>query len=142
MKYTWKAYSNDGSFEDDAKIKFDTKKEAYINMRHHALVKVKWNTEWEDLDDNGDSIGYKVHFSMDKIVHESYSGVYTYEIVAIPEVINAYGRRWVVIDSYNPEDMVDWEVCEFPEIGQMWMNNYDGFIVIITPDGTILKSDI
>lgn len=144
MKYTWKAFSNDGSFEDDAKIKFDTKKEAYVNMRHHALTKMKWNTEWEDFDDvmENDYIGYSVKFHPDYIIHESYSGVYTYQIVEVPERVTLYGRTWEIISSYTPEDMVDWEVCELPNIGKMWMNNYDGFIVIIAPDGTILKSDI
>lgn len=144
MKYTWKARSNDGSFEHDARTKFNTKKEAYIDMRNHALEKMKWNTEWEDFSDmdKEDWIGYSVKFHPDYIVHESYSGLYTYEIVEIPDPVRIYGRTWNIIESYTPEDLIDWEVCEIDGVGTMWMNNYDGFIVIIAPDGTILKSDI
>jgi hypothetical protein len=57
-------------------------------MRNAALEKMKWNTEFdEDFDDVDDSdyIGYKVKFSKDKIIHESYSGIYTYEIGRVYE---------------------------------------------------------
>jgi response regulator of citrate/malate metabolism len=45
---------------------------------------MKWNTEFTDCDEN-DTLGYKVHFSQNKIIHESYSGVYTYEIKEFDE---------------------------------------------------------
>ena len=144
MKYMWKASSNDGSYEDDSKIKFDTKKEAYHNMRHFALSKMRWNTEWEDFSDmdKEDYIGYSVKFHRDYIIHESYSGVYTYKVVEVPENIQLYGRVWRIIDSYIPQDMKDWYVATFPDVGEVWMNNYEGFIVIIEKRGRILKSDI
>lgn len=78
-KYKWVAESNDRSFEDESRRDFTSKEDCYNDMRNAALEKMKWNTEFYDVDDN-DTLGYKVHFSKNKIVHESYSGVYTYEI--------------------------------------------------------------
>lgn len=78
--YYWKAISNDGYTEYSDKI-FETKSEAYNDMRDAVLEKMKWNTEFdEDLDEY---IEYTVCFSKDKITHESYSGLYTYTIEAI-----------------------------------------------------------
>ena len=56
MKYSWEAVSNDGSFEDKGKVWFNTKREAYNDMRANALEKMKWNTEWEDFDGDCNSI--------------------------------------------------------------------------------------
>ena len=56
-------------------------------MRNSALEKMKWNTQYEeDFHDVDGYIGYNVKFSQDKIIHESYSGVYTYEIKEIKEM--------------------------------------------------------
>ena len=55
-------------------------------MRNAALEKMKWNTEYrEDFGDleDGEYIGYKVRFSKEVIIHESYSGIYTYKIVEV-----------------------------------------------------------
>jgi hypothetical protein len=81
MKYKWIAKSNDGVFEDESTLVFDNPKECYNDMRNAVLEKMKWNTEWEDVDDV--TIGYEVHFSRNKINHESYSGLYTYEMVEV-----------------------------------------------------------
>lgn len=81
-KYKWVAESNDRSFEDESRQEFTSKEECYNDMRNAALEKMKWNTEFTDCDEN-DTLGYKVHFSQNKIIHESYSGVYTYEIKEI-----------------------------------------------------------
>ena len=81
MKYKWVATSNDG-WEDGSTIEFNTKKEAYEDMREAVFRKMCWNTEFdEDLC----FVNYKVHFEQDRIVHESFSGVYTYQIVEVPE---------------------------------------------------------
>jgi hypothetical protein len=143
-KYSWKAKSDDGAFEDDSKIKFDTKKEAYNNMRHHALVKMKWNTEWEDFSDMSkeDCIGYNVTFHQDYIIHTSYSGTYTYEIVEQTETTRKHNRTWEVIDSFTPREGYDWEVCRIYGVGAIWMNNVEGYIVLIEESNRILKSDI
>lgn len=81
-KYKWIASSDDGNFEDESRQEFTSFKECYYDMRNAALEKMKWNTEFCDFYDipNGGYIDYKVYFSIDKIVHKSYSGVYTYEI--------------------------------------------------------------
>jgi len=84
MKYKWVAKSNDG-WEDESTKEFNTKKEAYENMREAVFKKMCWNTEFDgDLTDDC-FVNYKVHFEQDKIVHESFSGVYTYQIVEVPE---------------------------------------------------------
>lgn len=83
-KYKWIANRNEGSFEDESRQLFANKEECYNDMRNAALEKMKWNTEFiEDFTDDGDYIGYNVKFSRTKIVHESYSGIYTYEIKEI-----------------------------------------------------------
>lgn len=140
MKYTWKATSDDGCYEDKGRRWFDTKKEAYEDMREYALEKMQWNTEWEDVDENN-TLGYEVHFSRNKIVHESYSGTYTYEIVEHAETIRKHNRTWDVLDSFLPTEN-DWEVGVFDELGTMWMNNMDGYMILIEENGRILKSDI
>lgn len=84
-KYRWVAESNDRSFEDESRQEFTSKEECYNDMRNAALEKMKWNTEFTDCDEN-DTLGYKVHFSQNKIIHESYSGVYTYEIKEVQEM--------------------------------------------------------
>jgi hypothetical protein len=86
--YKWVAKSNDGSFTDEAREIFVTKEECYNDMRNAALEKMKWNTEYrEDFGDmeDGEYIGYKVRFSKEEIIHESYSGIYTYKIVEVPK---------------------------------------------------------
>lgn len=80
--YDWLCKSNDG-YEEESKCDFETKREAYEDMRNAALEKIKWNTEFdEDFEDKDDMIDYHIdfYFSKGEIVHESYSGVYTYVI--------------------------------------------------------------
>jgi hypothetical protein len=84
-KYRWVAESNDRSFEDESRQEFTSKEECYNDMRSAALEKMKWNTEFCDVEEN-DTLGYKVHFSKNKIINESYSGVYTYEIKEVQEM--------------------------------------------------------
>lgn len=84
-KYKWVAESNDRSFEDESRRDFTSKEDCYNDMRNAALEKMKWNTEFTDCYEN-ETLGYKVHFSKNKIIHESYSGVYTYEIKEVEEV--------------------------------------------------------
>lgn len=78
--YTWICKSNDG-YEQEATGFSDTKKEAYENMRDAALEKIKWNTEFDEDFEDG-MIDYHIDFlfSQWKIIHKSYSGVYTYVI--------------------------------------------------------------
>lgn len=140
MKYSWKAKSNDGSFEDDGGW-FETHEEAYNDMRNHALEKMKWNTEFYDVEEE-ETLGYSVHLSKNKIVHESYSGVYTYEIVERREKVYLHDREWEVIDSFEPKYGRDWEVCLIDDVGAIWMNNVEGYIVLIEESNRILKSDI
>ncbi len=45
------------------------------------LKKMTWNTEYNhDFESDDDVISYNVVFSKKSIVHNSYSGIYTYEI--------------------------------------------------------------
>ena len=141
MKYSWKASSNDGCYEAEASRNFATKREAYCDMREEALEKMKWNTEWTDVDEE-DTIGYKVHFSQNKIVHESYSGIYTYTLIEVEDKVKLHDRDWEVIDSFTPRAMYDWNVCIIDGVGSIWMNNCDGYIVLIEPSRRILKSHI
>ena len=143
-KYTWIASSNDGSYHETSCRFFDTKKEAYEDMRNEALEKMKWNTELCDFDDlcEEDFIAYNVQFSPNKIVHTSYSGIYTYEICSVHEKVYLHEREWEVIDSFTPQEGYDWEVCIIYGVGAIWMNNVEGYIVLIEESNRILKSDI
>lgn len=142
-RYGWIASSNDGSYEDNGGL-FETHEEAYKDMRNHALEKMKWNTEWEDFSylSDEDFIAYDVQFSRNSIVHRSYSGIYTYEIVKKKEKIFVHGNTWTVEDEFTPIDEVDWKVANFDGVGELWMNNLDGYMVLILPNGIILKSNI
>lgn len=143
-KYSWIVSSNDGSYEGQSCGFFDTKKEAYEDMRKEALEKMKWNTELEDFSDIGeeDYIAYEVKFHPNYIVHESYSGIYTYKIVSQNETVYLHDRDWEVIDSFKPKTGRDWEVCFIEGVGTMWMNNIDGYIVLVEESRRILKSYI
>lgn len=141
MEYSWKAASNDGSYEAQPYKWFATKEDAYNDMRDEALEKMKWNTEFYDVEEK-DTLGYSVHFSKNKIVHESYSGVYTYEIVQRRERVYLHDRDWEVIGSFEPKYGRDWEICYIDGVGAMWMNNVDGYIVLVEEGRRILKSDI
>ena len=82
--FYWKAKCLDGAYEDESTKEFDTKAEAYFDMRNAVLEKMKWNTEYdEDFEDDKDVIDYDVHFEFSKgeITHQSYSGIYIYEIL-------------------------------------------------------------
>ena len=78
--YCWIANCDDGSFEDRSSRMFATQKEAYEDMRNAALEKMKWNTEFDEDFDEIMPITYEVEFYPNKIIHKSYSGVYTYEM--------------------------------------------------------------
>ena len=87
--YFWLASSNDGAFENFSATTFTDKEMCYNDMRNSALDKMKWNTEYsEDFGDMDDDefIGYNVRFRKDMIIHESYSGEYTYQIFCVEEL--------------------------------------------------------
>lgn len=88
-EYKWIAKCTDGSFTDESKTSFKTKKECYNDMRNAVLEKMKWNTEYdEDFADlaHDEFLGYKVRFNQNEITHESYSGLYIYNIVEIEKM--------------------------------------------------------
>lgn len=120
IKYKWIVSSNDGAFNDESENLFDTEKDCYNDMRNSALEKMKWNTEFDedfcDIEDC-DYIAYKVKFFKNKIIHTSYSGVYTYEIVTIDnstknieisntslEIIKSALLEQINIKVYSPEN--------------------------------------
>lgn len=97
MKYAWKGHSDDGCYDVKSEKTFDTQEECYADMVKVAVDKMKWNTEYSDV--TSDCVvqeidGIKVcdapcHYVADfyshKIVHTSYSGTYTYEIVTVAD---------------------------------------------------------
>lgn len=79
--WVWSCESEDKVDQEQSTHAFGTKEECYNNMRQHALDKMKWNTEWCDVNElEDDFIGYETHFGKDTITHSSYSGLYTYKI--------------------------------------------------------------
>ena len=120
IKYKWIVSSDDGAYIDESEKFFDTENDCYNDMRNSALEKMKWNTEFDvdflDVED-GDCIGYRVKFFKNKIIHTSYSGTYTYEIVAIDnriknieisntslEIIKSALLEQINIKVYSPEN--------------------------------------
>lgn len=41
-----------------------------------------------------------------------------------------HGRVWEEIASFVTSDN-DWQVCTIEGVGEMWMNNLDGYVVLI-----------
>lgn len=106
--YYWKASSDDGAYEEVSPSKYHTKKEAYEQMRAAALHKACWNTQYdEDFDDESMKIEYQFVFSQDKIIHKSYSGTYTYEIVEEPDKhVMQFGIDILTIETVTEEEIV------------------------------------
>lgn len=86
VKYRWTAYCNDGAFTDESDGLFNTHKECYNDMRNKALMKMKWNTEFDEDFHNDNSIEYNVTFSKREITHTSYSGLYVYKVEELYEI--------------------------------------------------------
>ena len=84
-RYKWFASSDDGSFYEESNDIFYSEKDAYEDMRKAALEKMKWNTEYDEDFEDDTPIGYSVSFSKNEIVHQSYSGTYTYRIEEVFE---------------------------------------------------------
>ena len=82
IKYRWNAYSDDGAYQAESGY-FNTKKECYDHMRRAALMKMEWNTEFDEDFLDVDTINYNVSFGKNQIIHQSYSGTYTYTIKEI-----------------------------------------------------------
>lgn len=105
--FGWIAKSDDGNFEDSAIQGFPTREQAYNDMRNHALEKMKWNTEFDDVcyeqGECGDStIGYAVHFAPTFIEHSSYSGTYRYKIVKCDWLGRTSAEEWKTLDNIVP----------------------------------------
>lgn len=123
MKYTWKAQSDDGCFVDECEKVFGTQEECYMDMMDHAVNKMKWNVEWDDVMEvnnaqdkdgiirNGSFLGYEARFYTDKIVHTSYSGTYTYEIVPVADDANNPVEERepaeITRNRFSPQDEVE-----------------------------------
>ena len=59
-----------------------------------------------------------------------------------PAEVVKHGRKWEVLKSYEPNASKDWWVSDFENVGTLYMNNLDGYMVLYEINGTILKSDI
>lgn len=57
-KYKWIASSEDGSFEDERRQEFTSKKECYNDMRNAVLEQMKLKTEYAEAFNDCESIGY------------------------------------------------------------------------------------
>lgn len=82
-KYKWVAESNDKVYYETSR-EFDSRVDAYNDMRDAVLQKMEWNTDYEeDFENDNEYLEYKVIFSRNEIIHKSYSGKYTYRIIEI-----------------------------------------------------------
>ena len=97
MSFVWKS-SWDNSPGPSSERTFPTQRECYEDMMIHAVDKMKWNLEYDDVLDDPISlrktedglettdtpINYTLNVNSDRIVHKSYSGTYEYWIEKIP----------------------------------------------------------
>lgn len=82
--YEWQCKSSDGAYTDKSYKVFPSEAEAYKDMRQAALMKMCWNTEYDNDFDDGDTvIGYEVRFNHRYITLDSYSGYYVFTIVPV-----------------------------------------------------------
>lgn len=107
VKFRWTSHSDDGSWEDHSDV-FDTQEECYEDMMEHAIDKMKWNVEWDDIIGGAPEkelangivttvhpIRYHLNVNADKITHTSYSGTYTWQI---ERVVDEWNPRFKVND--------------------------------------------
>jgi hypothetical protein len=55
-------------------------------------------------------------------------------------IVNEHGRTWEVMEGTLLKDT--WYIGDFQEVGKMYMNNMEGYIILWEKNGRILKSDI
>lgn len=59
-----------------------------------------------------------------------------------PAKVIKHGREWEVLEQYEPNAETDWWVSDFKNVGTLYMNNQDGYMVLFENTGATLKSDI
>lgn len=59
-----------------------------------------------------------------------------------PAKVIKHGREWEVLEQYEPNAETDWWVSDFENVGTLYMNNQDGYMVLFENTGATLKSDI
>lgn len=147
--FNWTAKSDDDCFHDKSEKAFATQEDCYNDMMNHAVDKMKWNIEWNDVlerevdpsenglitkEQTGFTIGYTLDVSPDKIVHESYSGKYTYEIIPISvpeeesnllEVI----KEWITRKDGQDGGIINitnaYTACEEGDVWEKFMEEWD-----------------
>jgi hypothetical protein len=82
--YMWIGNSNDGSYFERSRTTFDNEEDCYKDMVNEVSEKIKWNTEWCDCREY-ETIHYDITYSRRKIVHKSYSGIYTYNLIEVSD---------------------------------------------------------
>lgn len=111
VRYRWVASSDDGAWDDESSKTFYKQSDCYKDMMEHAIDKMKWNVEWDDVTTDcnayeedgliktdgemdarenqvgGDTWGiyYKLECHPHMIQHLSGSGLYTYKIETVSE---------------------------------------------------------
>lgn len=141
MKYYWKSSSIHGLYNRKSDL-FNAKYLAFENAKTHIFDMLDRDTEWCDVEEN-DLIKCELKFSPDKITISIDSVEVVYEIIEVPEQINVYGHEWEVIPDFNPKSSEhNWLVGSFTGVGDLWMNNLDGYMVLMERDGRIIKTTI
>ena len=82
--YMWIGSSNDASYSERSRTTFDNEEDCYKDMVNEVSEKIKWNTEWHDCREY-ETIHYDITYSRRKIVHKSYSGIYTYNLIEVSD---------------------------------------------------------
>ena len=111
VRYRWVASSDDGVYEEESTKTFYKQSDCYNDMMQHAIDKIKWNVEWDDvisdcnafdedgliktdgeMNSRGDQVGgdtwgiyYQLECHPHMIQHLSGSGLYTYKIEIVDE---------------------------------------------------------
>ena len=110
------------------------KQEFYYSDDDHFVAELAY---WLDIHNNG----AKCPLSPVDLYWAGIDEVSAFDYEDDPE-IELYGRKWQeVAGPFKPQDGVDWLVATL-DGGALWMNNYDGNVVLVKPDGNFLISNI
>lgn len=96
VKFIWTAEGDGGCYTDKSDRVFDTQEECYADMVQHAIQKMVWNVEWDDVNEGGsvceDGVyrassfyDHRTCYYPHKIEHDSYSGHYVWTIQSVRE---------------------------------------------------------
>lgn len=116
----------------DPQFREKIKKEFYESDDDHFVAELAY---WLDIHKNGAKCPL---FPVDLYWADIDCEYFDYE--DDKEEIELCGRKWEPHDGeFEPDPEVDWLAGKFTE-GELWINNCDGAMALVRPDGQVLMS--